>query len=124
DALQFLIPPTFQLGRHETVPRINRVVLFKRFLRLVLQLLEFAGQGGVLSRVLSAQFLNRLQAGFESERGDDFHQFLAHPAIDRCAAETNAILSAIVIVSLADVSRMGSAPAPVTYMKLAAHAAP
>src|SRR5712691_11309388 len=70
DVLQLFVPAAFQLSGRETIPDIYRVVLFKRLLCLVLQLLEFARQGGALCGIPCAQFLKRPQTGSHSKVRD------------------------------------------------------
>ena len=48
DLSQLLVPPALQLARCQAIAGVHRIVLFKRLLRLILQLLQFVGQGGSL----------------------------------------------------------------------------
>jgi hypothetical protein len=43
DLFQLFVPPPLQLARYQTISRVHRIVLFKGLLRLILQLLQFAG---------------------------------------------------------------------------------
>ena len=63
DLLQLFVPATLQFAGYQTIPGIHRVVLFKRFLGLVLELIEFARQGGPLCGISCAL------AVFEEIRG-------------------------------------------------------
>src|ERR1019366_7272750 len=57
-------------GCRKAISGIHRVVLFKRLLGLILQLLELVGQGGALCDVPGAQFLDGAQTGFHSQMRD------------------------------------------------------
>src|SRR5258708_3600352 len=116
DLLQFFIPPALQLAGYETIPGIHRVILLKRLLGFVLQLLESAGQGGALRSIPGAQFLQRLQTGFHSQRRDHLQELLAQPAVYRDTAKSEAILAPIVIVPFAEITGIGAGASPVAYV--------
>jgi hypothetical protein len=60
--------PVPQPAGCKSVPGIDRIVLFEGLLRLILQLLELAGQGGTLSGAAGAQLFQRSQTGFQPQR--------------------------------------------------------
>ena len=68
DLLQLFVPATLQFAGYQTIPGIHLIVLFKRLLGLVLELLEFARQGGPLCGIPCAQFLKCPQTGFRPKR--------------------------------------------------------
>src|ERR1700722_17988105 len=61
-----------------------------------------------------------MQAGFYPKRRNHLKQFLTQPAVYRCAAKALAVLSAVLVISLAEITRVRAAGSPVTYMELAA----
>ena len=113
------LEPGDKLVGYETIPRIDPVILLKRLSRLIRQLFEFAGQCDSLRNISGTEFLKRFQTRFYSEMRNDLQQFLAHPAIHGRAPETDAILSSVVIVSLAEVTRVSAPATPVTHVQLA-----
>src|SRR5215470_12881079 len=117
--LQLFVPPALQLAGYQTIAGVHRVVLFKRLLSLVLELLQLAGQGGALRHISGPQFRNGLQTGFHPERRDHLEQLLTQSAIDRSTAKAQAILAAIVIVSFAEITRVGAPASPVADVQLA-----
>ena len=118
DLLELLVPTALQLVGYETIPGIDRVILLKRLSRLIRQLFEFAGQCDALTNIAGTEFLKRFQTRFYSEMRNDLQQFLAQPSIHGGATEADAILSAVVVVALAEVTRVSAPSTPVTYVQL------
>src|SRR5215204_2156046 len=114
-----MVPAPLQFVGYETIPRIYRVVLLERLSRLISQLFEFAGQCNSLSNISGTEFLKRSQTRFYSQVRNDLQQFLSQPAIHGGSTETDAIIPAVVVVSLAEIARVSTPAAPVTHMKLA-----
>src|SRR5439155_9528160 len=109
-----------QLAGRQTVSGVHGIVLFKGLPGLVLELFELAGQSHTRRCIAYAQLLERAQTGFYSHRRNHFEQFLAHAAVHGCTTESDAILSAVIELALAEIARMGAASSPVTNMELAA----
>ena len=119
DFFQLLIPPPLQLAGCKPIASINGVVLFKGFSRLILELLQLARQGGTLSGAAGVQFFHSSQTGLYAQRPYRLQQLLSHPAVYRAATKTDTILSAIIVVALAKISRVCTAATPIPYMELA-----
>jgi len=83
-------------------------------------LFELAGQSHTRRCIAYAQLIERVQTGFYSHRRNHFEQFLAHAAVHGCTTESDAILSAVIELALAEIARMGAASSPVTNMELSA----
>ena len=55
---------------------------------------------------------------FDPQRRDNLQHFLSESAIHSAASKADAILPAIVVIALAEITRVDATPSPVTYMQL------
>src|SRR3989441_230090 len=104
-----LTPTPLQFGGDPTVAGVDDVVLLKRPLGLILQLLELSLENHRLAILFRVDALDRFQTGLDPVWRNHIQQLLRKTAVHRRPAKTDSIQSAIFLVSFTKILRARSA---------------
>lgn len=91
---ELVVPAAFELGRHQPIARVDRVVRRGGACRLVLELLELPRDRPPPRVFLDAQLLERLETRPYPKRGEDADDLFPETAADRRAPEAEAVAAA------------------------------